>query len=139
MINPKLAVTLRPSRAYPVAQSLLHCTTLAVLLAAPLPWVLRSLFLGLLVLLVLRYWQFWRKVRAVQRLRFDGEKWIIGQGADEFEAKLGAPVYLSVWLMVLPLKLARETLFLPVLWDSGDADDLRRLRVLLNRRESSEA
>jgi hypothetical protein len=108
------------------------------LLALPMPWLaalswparvgLDGMVCGLAA------WQVWRwrqPVPTALRLLPDG-MWAMAWAGREHEAVLLPGAYVTVHLIVLPLKLAGGPTYRLVLWpDSADRDDLRRLRAWL--------
>lgn len=133
----QLDITLAPSRIYAGGLLLLYGISFPILLFANLPIFLRLLLLLAAAGLSVHAWRAWRKVMSFQRLLVlqDGFRLVRVDG-EEIEAKGGAKSLLTGHLIILHLVSAQGVYWLPLLLDSADAEDLRRLRVWLRCRYS---
>lgn len=137
-------LSIRPTRSGQLAGLLvaLHAGSLVVVTALPLHW-LGQTALALLVLINLSYQTAVHLLRcapwAIHELIWQpDDSWVI-RLADgrELEARLAASTFVGVNLIVLNLRRGRlRTYSLPLLTDSLDAEQRRRLRARLRLRGS---
>lgn len=129
-----LNIPLRPSKTLKWIWIACAAVVLAVLVLLPMDWRFRLMLLFAWSVLALRLRSQWRRLCQVQMVHVtEGGLGITTASGREDVELLRAP-YVTYPLMILPLKSSRGRLSLICLPDSGDQDDLRRLRVWLSLR-----
>lgn len=129
-----LNIPLRPSRTLRWIWIVCAAVVFAVLVLLPMDWRFRLLLLVAWSVLALRLKEQWRRLCGVQMVHVTERGLGITTASGREEVELFRAPYVTYPLMILPLQTGRRRLSLICLPDSGDQDDLRRLRVWLSLR-----
>ena len=132
---PQLDLALSPSRIYGAGLALLYGTIFPIIALAPMTALARAAFLLGAIGLAWSAWKAWQRQASVKRLVVLSESFrLVLANGQEVEAIGGSQTVLTSRLIILHILAGRDVYWMPLLPDSIDSEDFRRLNVWLRCR-----